>query len=82
MNPTLLLAALLATLGLAACDRTVVAVPDVDVAVPGPDLPGPLVTPVPQATPETPEHRQYRSTGSTGDTGMTGKTGQLVTARP
>ena len=69
MNRSLLLTALLATLGLAACDRpTVVAVP-VPVAVPGPAGPQ-------GATGETGNTGNTGYTGSTGATGNTGATGK------
>lgn len=64
MKHTLLLAALLATLGLAACDRTVVT-PPTTVAVPGPA----------GATGAT---GSTGSTGSTGNTGATGASGAGV----
>jgi hypothetical protein len=60
----ILLAALLAPLALAACDRTVVAVP-VPVAVPGPAGP----------TGATGDTGATGNTGNTGNTGMTGSTG-------
>lgn len=72
MNHSILLTALLATLGLAACDRpTMVAVP-VPVAVPGPAGPQ-------GATGETGNTGNTGYTGATGSTGATGKTGDGTT---
>lgn len=67
MKHSLLISALLATLALAACDRqpTVVNVPAVPVAVPGPA----------GATGATGATGSTGYTGATGDTGATGKTG-------
>lgn len=71
MKPILLSITLLSLLGLAACDRpTVVNVPPVTVAVPGPAGPAGATG----ATGNT------GSTGSTGETGNTGNTG--ATGRP
>lgn len=69
MKHTLLIAALLATLGLAACNRepTVVTVP-VPVAVPGPAGPA-------GETGATGNTGYTGATGATGDTGSTGYTG-------
>ena len=69
MNHSILLTALLATLGLAACDRpTMIAVP-VPVAVPGPAGP--------QGATGNTGNTGY--TGATGSTGATGKTGDGTT---
>ena len=70
MNHSILLTALLATLGLAACDRPAVVAVPVPVAVPGPAGPQ-------GATGET------GNTGNTGNTGYTGSTGSTgATGRP
>ena len=69
MNHSILLTALLATLGLAACDRPAVVAVPVPVAVPGPAGPQ-------GATGET-GNTGY--TGATGNTGATGKTGDGTT---
>lgn len=67
MKRLMLISALLATLGLAACDRpAVVTVPATPVAVPGPAGPQ-------GSTGST------GSTGATGDTGATGKAGSGAT---
>ncbi|HLA41261.1 MAG TPA: hypothetical protein VJ417_14765, partial [Candidatus Glassbacteria bacterium] len=59
MKYSILLAALVATLGLTACDRTVVTPPPAVVTVPGPAGPA----------------GEAGSTGATGSTGSTGSTG-------
>jgi hypothetical protein len=70
MKRLMLISALLATLGLAACDRpTVVTVPATPVAVPGPAGPQ-------GATGNT---GATGDTGTTGDTGATGKAGSGAT---
>lgn len=67
MKHMILFAALLASLGLAACDRpTVVTVPAVNVPVPGPAGPQ-------GATGSTGSTGGVGSTGATGNTGATGK---------
>lgn len=70
MNKSLLVLALIAVVGLAACDRpTVVAVPASPVVVPGPAGPA-------GATGSTGYTGATGSTGSTGSTGATGATGK------
>ena len=69
MNHSILLTALLATLGLAACDRPAVVAVPVPVAVPGPAGPQ-------GATGET---GNTGNTGSTGSTGATGRPGDGTT---
>jgi hypothetical protein len=67
MKRMMLISALLATLGLAACDRpAVVTVPATPVAVPGP------------AGPQG-QTGSTGNTGTTGDTGATGKAGSGAT---
>jgi hypothetical protein len=69
MNRSILLLALLATLGLAACDRpTVVTAPSTPVAVPGP-------AGATGATGATGSQGYDGNTGATGNTGNTGATG-------
>jgi hypothetical protein len=72
MNRSILMIALIAALGLSACDRqpTVIAVP-APAAEPGP--PGPQGAP--GATGQAGEAGQTGYTGATGDTGQTGYTG-------
>ena len=72
MNRSILLTALLATLGLAACDRPAVVAVPVPVAVPGPAGPQ-------GATGETGNTGNTGYTGATGNTGATGKTGDGTT---
>jgi hypothetical protein len=71
MKHTLLLLALLSTLGLAACDRqpVVVTTPPTTVMVPGPAGPA-------GATGATGEQGYTGNTGSTGSTGSTGVQGE------
>lgn len=72
MNHSILLTALLATLGLAACDRPAVVAVPVPVAVPGPAGPQ-------GATGETGNTGNTGYTGSTGSTGATGRPGDGTT---
>lgn len=70
MKRLMLISALLATLGLAACDRpAVVTVPATPVAVPGPAGP----------QGQTGNTGSTGGTGATGDTGATGKAGSGAT---
>jgi len=73
MKNTLLLVALLSTLGLAACDRqpVVVTTPPTTVMVPGPAGPA-------GATGATGEQGYTGNTGSTGVQSETGKTGDVT----
>jgi len=79
MKHSILLAALLASLGLAACGRpTVVTVPAVNVPVPGPA--GPQgATGNTGNTGNTGSTGEVGSTGATGNTGATGKSGEGTT---
>lgn len=79
MNHSILLTALLATLGLAACDRPAVVAVPVPTAVPGPA--GPQgATGDTGSTGNTGNTGYTGSTGATGNTGNTGNTG--ATGRP
>lgn len=70
MSKYLLVSAMLAVLGLTACDRPTVIVPATPVVVPGPAVPGPAG---PQGA--TGSQGVDGNTGSTGNTGNTGNTG-------
>ena len=73
MNKYLLVSAMLAVLGLTACDRPTVIVPATPVVVPGPAVPGPAG---PQgATGSQGVGGNTGNTGATGSQGDTGKTG-------
>ena len=75
MNHSILLTALLATLGLAACDRPAVVAVPVPVAVPGPAGPQ-------GATGETGNTGYTGSTGSTGATGRPGDGTTVIVVAP
>ncbi len=76
MKSTMLIFALLTTLGLAACDRpAVITVPATPVAVPGPAGP----TGATGATGNTGATGSVGNQGDNGDTGATGKTGAGTT---
>ncbi|MDP1902600.1 MAG: hypothetical protein Q8K96_19450 [Rubrivivax sp.] len=90
MNRSILLMAVLATLGLAACDRPAVVTVPVPVAVPGPAGPQGATgatgdtgntgnTGYTGSTGATGSTGYTGSTGATGDTGKTGKTGDGTT---
>ena len=70
MSKYLLVSAMLAGLGLTACDRPTVIVPATPVVVPGPAVPGPAG---PQGA--TGSQGVGGNTGATGSQGDTGKTG-------
>lgn len=73
MSKYLLVSAMLAVLGLTACDRPTVIVPATPVVVPGPAVPGPAG---PQgATGSQGVGGNTGNTGATGSQGDTGKTG-------
>ena len=73
MSKYLLVSAMLAALGLTACDRPTVIVPATPVVVPGPAVPGPAG---PQgATGSQGVGGNTGNTGATGSQGDTGKTG-------
>ena len=73
MSKYLFVSAMLAVLGLTACDRPTVIVPATPVVVPGPAVPGPAG---PQgATGSQGTAGNTGNTGATGSQGDTGKTG-------
>ena len=76
MKYSMLFAALIATLGLSACDYWRPAATPAVVVVPGPAVPGPTgATGATGATGSTGDTGSRGSTGNTGATGFTGDTG-------